>query len=173
MRRRVGLFLFCGLVLPLIVTASASAQGAIMELTPSSGPPGTVINVTGQGFNAPNAITGGVTLRLSTRDAEAIKTVSPAQGTISDSFPIPLGTAPGEYLVLATQTTVRGAHTFGTPARAKLRVTASAASAAVPPSRSTSQATVAVGGVMVVLILLAGGTLAVRRQRTSHSPLGS
>ena len=175
MRRRVGLFLFCGLVLPLIVTASASAQGAIIELNPKSGPPGTPINITGSGFNNSSTTTTftGAQLRLSTRDAEPIKTATVTQSTISDTFPIPADTAPGEYLVIATQLSVRGQHTFGTPARAKLVVTAGAAGASAPPARSTSQATVAVGGVMVALILLAGGTLAVRRQRTSHSPLGS
>lgn len=174
MRRRVGLFLFCGLVLPLIATATASAQGAVIELSPASGPPGTIINVTGAGFSGSSANTvPGVQIRLSTRDAEPLKTATiSTQNTITDSFPIPAGTAPGEYLVLATQTSVRGRHLFGTPGRAKLRVTAGAAAAAVPPGRSTSQATIAVGGVLVALTLLAGGTAAVRR-RTSDRPLGS
>ena len=172
MRRRVGLFLLFGMVLPCVWAASASAQGAVIELTPESGPPGTVINVTGSGFTTPTSPVQAPQLRFSTRDAEPIKPVTVVQGAFSDSFPIPQGMAPGEYLVIATQTTERGAHVFGTPGRAKLRVTAGAASAAVPPGRSTSQATVAVGGAVIALILLAGGTAAVRR-RTSHVPLGS
>jgi hypothetical protein len=174
MRRKVGLSLFIGLMLPLVGAANAFAQGAVLELTPSSGPPGTVVNVVGSGFNGSTATTApGVQLRLSTRDAEPMKTatVSP-QNTIADSFPIP-NVPPGEYLVLGTQTSIRGAHLFGTPGRAKLRVTAGrAAAAAVPPDSSTSQATVAVGGGLVALILLAGATVALRR-RTSHAPLGS
>lgn len=174
MRRRVGLFLFCGLVLPLIVTASASAQGAVIELTPSSGPSGTLVTVTGSGFTAPNAPVGAPQLRFSTRDAEPIKPVTVVQGGFTDSFPIPPGLAPGEYLVIATQQTSRGAHVFGTPGRAKFQVTAgaAAAAAAVPPSRSVSQATVALGGVLIALLLLAGGATAVHR-RTSHRPLAS
>jgi len=174
MRRRVGLFLFIGLMLPLAGAANAYGQGAVIELNPSSGPPGTTINVTGAGFNGSSATTApGVQIRLSTRDAEPLKTAAVStQNTISDSFPVPAGLAPGEYLILATQTSIRGAHLFGTPGRAKLRVTAGAAAASVPPGRSTSQATIAVGGVLVALILLAGGTAAVRR-RTSHRPLGS
>lgn len=175
MRRRVGLFLVCGLVLPLVAATSASGQGAVIELNPESGPPGTVINVTGSGFTGSSpAVAPGVQIRLSTRDAEPEKnpSVSP-QRTISDSFPIPAGLAPGEYLVIATQTSVRGRHLFGTPGRAKLRVTAAGATAAVPPGRSASQATVAIGGVIVALLLLAGGAVAVRRQRASHRPLGS
>lgn len=172
MRRRVGLFLFCGLVLPLIVTATASAQGAIMELTPKSGPPGTLVTATGSGFSAPNAPIGPPQLRFSTRDAEPIKPVTVVQGAFTDSFPIPAGVAPGEYLVIATQQTSRGAHVFGTPGRAKFQVTAGAAAAAVPPSRSASQATVALGGVLIALLLLAGGATAVHR-RTSLRPLAS
>ena len=170
--RRVGLLLFCGLLLPLIVTASASAQGAVVELTPKSGPPGSVVNITGAGFTAPNDPVGAPQIRFSTRDAEPEKPVTVVQGAFSDSLPIPAGMAPGEYLVIVTQQTSRGAHVFGTPGRARFRVTAGAAAAAAAPSRSASQATVAVGSVMVALLLLAGGAAALHR-RTSHRPLGS
>lgn len=172
MRRRVGLFLVFGLMLPLVGAANAFAQGATVELTPSTGKPGDVITVTGSGYTAPNDPVGAPQIRLSTRDAEPIKPVTVVQGAFSDSFPIPAGLGPGEYLVIVTQQTSRGAHVFGTPGRARLQVTAGAAAAAAPPSRSASQATVAVGSVMVALLLLAGGATAVRR-RTSNRPLGS
>ncbi len=175
MRRRVGLFLFCGLVLPMVIVANASAQGAVLELTPTSGPPGTVINVSGSGFSGSSAaITGGVDIRLNTRDAEPRANGLPgSNGRFTTSFSIPPGTASGEYLVIGTQTSVRGRHVFGTPGRAKLRVTAASASTSAPPGRGTSQATVALGSLMVALVLLAGGTLAVRRQRAHNRPLGS
>ena len=175
MRRRFGLVVLCGLVLPLVVTASASAQGAVLELSPQSGPPGTVINVTGAGFNGSSATTTpGVQLRLSTRDAAPLRTavVSP-QNTISDSFPIPAGLAAGEYLVLGTQTSTRGASLFGTPARARLRVTAGRAAAASAPATSTGRHTVLLGGLIVGVVLLAGGAVAVARQRTANRPLGN
>ncbi len=175
MRRRFGLLVFCGLV-PLVVTTSAFAQGAVLELNPKSGPPGTVINVTGSGFNSSSATTNpGVQLRLNTRDAAPIKTavVSP-QNTISDSFPVPAGLAAGEYLVLGTQTSTRGAALFGTPARARLTVTAGrAAAAGSAPGSSTGRDTILIGGLIVGVVLLAGGTLAVVRQRTSDRPLGT
>jgi hypothetical protein len=157
----------------LVVVANASAQGAVLELTPPSGSPGTVINVFGSGFNGSSATTApGVQIRLSTRDASPLKTAAVStQNTISDSFPIPAGLAPGEYLVLATQTSTRGAALFGTPGRAKLRVTAGSGAASAPLNRAPNNATLIVGGVMVALVLLAGGTLAVLRQRSSHRPL--
>ena len=176
MRRRVGLFLFCGLVLPLVLTANASAQGAVLELTPKSGPPGTVITVAGSSYNGSTAttITGGVNIRLDTRDAEVLANGLPGtNGRFTTSFPIPAGTTPGEHLVIGTQTTVRDRHTFGTPGRAKLTVTAAASSASAPPGRGTSQATIAVGSLMVALVLLAGGALAVRRQRAHTQRLAA
>ena len=175
MRRRFGLLVLCGLV-PFAVTASAFAQGAVLELNPRSGPPGTEITVTGSGFNGSSATTTpGVQLRLSTRDALPLKTaVVSTQNTISDSFPIPAGLAAGEYLVLATQTSTRGAALFGTPARARLRVTAGrAAAAASAPASSTGRHTVVIGSLIVGVVLLAGGMLAVIRQRTSNRPLGN
>ena len=176
MRRRVGLLLLCGLVLPLVVVANASAQGAVLELTPKSGPAGTVITVAGASYNPSNetTITGGVNIRLNTRDAEPLANGLPGtNGRFTTSFAIPPGTPTGEHLVIGTQTTVRNRHTFGTPGRAKLLVTAASASGSAPPGRGTSRATITLGSLMVALVLLAGGTLAVRRQRAHNWPLGS
>lgn len=178
MRRRVGLFLFCGLVLPLVAAANASAQGAVLELSPQSGPPGTVISVEGSGFTQATGttITGGVNLRFMTRDAPVLRNaeVNP-QNRISTTLTIPAGTAPGEYLLLATETSVRGRHIFGTPARAKLRVTAATASTAgaAPSGGPMVPPATALGSAMLALILLSGGALAVRRQRAARRSLGS
>ena len=173
MRRRAGLFLFCGLVLPLVIVANASAQGATLVLNPTSGPPGTPIEATGSGFSASNAVVDNPKIRFSTRDAPVLKEGTVSSGnSFTTTFPAP-SLPPGEYLVLATQTSVRGRTTSG-PGRAKFVITAGAASAAsAPPGRGTSQATVALGSLMVALVLLAGGTLAVRRQRAHNRPLGS
>jgi len=171
MRRRAGLFLFCGLVLPLVVVANASAQGATLELFPKSGPPGTEVTVNGFGFSQ-SATSESPQIRLMTRGAPVLRTASVTpQNTFSTTFNIPAGTAPGEYLVLATQSSVRGRSTSG-PGRAKFRVTAGAAGAAAAPGGGTSQTVVTLGTLMVALVLLAGGTLAVRRLRTPNRPLG-
>ena len=166
MRRRAGLVWVVGLVVPLIAAASAHGQGATLVVDPPAAAPGTVITVTGSGFNQSNAhLASGVRLRLNTRDADPLVTTSPTgQGTISVSFPLP-ALAPGEYLLIGTQTTVRGRHTFGTPGRAKLRVLAAGAAASggapggLPP--------VALGATILGLLALMGGSLLyVRRLRT-------
>lgn len=179
MRRRVGLFLFCGLVVPLIVVSNAAAQGATLVLTPSSGPEGTEVTATGSGFSATSSSIEGPKIRFSTRDAPVLKgPVSVASNAFSTSFIIPAVPA-GEYLVLATQTSVRGRSTSG-PGRAKFRVTAGSSAAAgaataasASPGSGTSQAVVALGALMLGLVLLAGGTLAVGRRRIPHHPLSS
>lgn len=176
MRRRVGLFLMCGLVLPLVAAANASAQGAVLELSPQSGPPGTVVSVEGAGFSqASDNIIGGVNLRFMTRDALVLRNaeLNPQNG-ISTTLTIPAGTAAGEYLVLATQTSVRGRHLFGTPARAKFRVTpaGAAAATAAPSGPAVSPTAIVIASTLLALILLAGGTLAARSRRAPDQPLG-
>ena len=173
MRRRVGLFLFCGLVLPLVVVANASAQ--TLELFPKSGPPGTEVTVNGAGFLASSATINSPQIRLNFRDAPVLRTASlTPQNTFESgtTFNIPLGTAPGEHLVIATQFSVKGRAANGN-GRAKFRVTAGAAGAAAAPGGGTSQTVVVLGTLMVGLVLLASGTLAVRRLRTPNRPLGS
>lgn len=168
MKRRVGVGLI-GLVTSLALAPSAFGQGAALVLSPSTATPGTVVNVTGTGINSTSATVGGVDIRLSTRDAEPLANanVTP-QNTISASFPVPAGTAPGEYLVIATQRSVRGRDTFGGPGRAKLRVVAARSAAAgsspgdLPPA--------AIGGMILALVALAGGSVyGVRRMRTART----
>ncbi len=174
MRRRVGLFLLCGLVWPLVAAANASAQGAVLELSPQSGPPGTVVAVEGAGFTQGNVnVTGGVNLRFMTRDAPVLRNAEVnQQNRISTTLTIPAGTAVGEYLVLATETSVRGRHLFGTPARAKFRVTPPGAAAAAAAPSGPAVSPIAIAGTLLALILLAGGTLAIRGRRAADLPLG-
>ena len=176
MRRTVGLFLFCGLVLPLVIVANASAQGAILELSPQSAAPGSVVNVTGAGYSPATTRVNGVDIRLSTRDAEPLRTgvLPDTNNRITTEFVVPPGLAPGEYLVIATQLSVRNRQVFGGPGRAKLRVTgARAAAASAPPGRAAPHATVLLGSAMLALLLLTGGALAARRLRAPQRPLGS
>ncbi|MDP8909386.1 MAG: hypothetical protein M3N47_09800 [Chloroflexota bacterium] len=175
MRRGIGLLLVIGVVLPLAVTGSASAQGARLK-TPPTATPGQVITVTGDGFNRSSAnIAGGVDIRLSTRDSDVLANALPdSRGSISASVRVPPSLAPGEYLLLGTQLSVRGRHTFGGPGRAKLRVVAPAGGAAGPGSAPGATPPPAVFGGILALIVLAGWmTLAVRRLRTLSQPLGS
>jgi hypothetical protein len=146
------------------MAAQASAQGATLTPSVSSATPGQVITVTGTGFNPTSATVQGVDIRLSTRDAEPLANINPTpQGTISVSFPLPPTLAAGEYLLIGTQVTVRGRHTFGTPGRAKIRITSAAAAAATPaegPPRS-----VIMGTVLALLALSGGIAFSVRRLR--------
>lgn len=176
MREKFGLVLAVGFMLPLAAATNALAQGARLTVTPSTARVGETVNVTGAAFNPSNAnVAGGVDIRLNTRDAEPLANAIPTpQNTISASFVVPPSVTPGEHLVIATQVSVRGRHTFGGPGRAKLRILAPAGAA--PPGRSpfSGAPPAALAGTLLALILLAGGTtLAVRRLRTLNQPLGS
>ena len=168
MRRRVGLGCVVGLCASLVLTATAYGQGATLVVSPTSATPGTVINVTGTGFNPSSAhIASGVDIRLDRRDAEPLANTNPTgQGTISVSFPLPANTPPGEYLVIGTQRSVRGRDTFGGPGRAKLRVTATRAAAASGGHLPGNLPPAAIAGALLALLALAGGSaFGVRRTR--------
>lgn len=180
MRRRIGLFLVTGMLLPLAMAAEASAQGATLTVivpgaTPGQASPGQVITVTGTGFNPTNAHVGGVDIRFNTRDSEPLANTNPTpQGTISAEFPLPPNVAVGEHLLIGTQVTTRGRHTFGTPGRAKLRIVAGTrgegASAAgfpgdIPPA--------ALAGILALIALTGTVVFCARRLRTLDRPLGS
>ena len=166
MKRRAGLVWVVGVVVPLFAAASAYGQGATLTVSPPAAAPGQVVTVSGTGYNPANAhLASGVRLRLDTRDADPLVTTLPTgQGTISAQFLLPASVAPGEHLLIGTQTTVRGRHTFGTPGRAKLRVLAAGAAASggapggLPPA--------ALGATILSLLALMGGSvLYVRRLR--------
>jgi len=174
MRRRVGLLFAFGLLLPLVLAAQASAQGALLAVSPSTATPGQEVTVTGSGYNPSTGNVGGVNFRLSTRDNPVLgnSSVSP-QNTVSATFPLPDSLTPGVYLLIGTQVTVRGRHTFGTPGRAKLRIVSSAS--AVPAGRTPAEPppAVLVGTILAAIALLGGSALCVRRLRTLDRPLGS
>ena len=171
MRRRAGLVWVVGLVVPLVAAASAHGQGATLVVNPPAAAPGAVVTVTGTGYNQSSArIASGVNIRLNTRDSEPLANTNPTSaGTISATFPLPASLTPGEYLLIGTQTTVRGRHTFGTPGRTKLRVVA--AGGAVPGGRTPGDPPPAVlaAAILGLLALAGGSALGVRRLRALHS----
>ena len=176
--RRIGLFFVVGVVLPLVATASAWAQGAVLQVTPQVAAPGDVVTVTGSAYNQSTTIIGGVDIRFDTRDGESVaNTTVGSSGRFTIEFPVPgpARVAPGEHLLIGTQVSSTGRHVFGVPGRGRLTVTGprAAAASAAPPGRSVIQATTALGAGVIALILLAGGTLAVGRLRTLNRPLGS
>ncbi len=177
MRRGVGAFLAVGVLLPLVVAANASAQGATLVLNPATARPGQAVTVTGSGFSS-GAGTSAVNIRLSTRTGQSLASTSAdTRGRISASVPIPPSLGPGTYLIVGTQTIASGRQGFATPGRAVLQVVAAGqASNAAPPRGGSSDGgpPAPLPAVAIALALLAGGcVLTVRRLRTVNRSLGS
>jgi len=177
MRRRVGLFLMVSLVLPLVVAASASAQGSTLRLSPNPASPGDVVTATATSGYSAGAGISGVSIRLSTRSGQVLRATSPdGAGGFSASFPLP-ALSPGWYLILATQTTANGRQRAFTPGRTRLLVRAAPAGADAAPAGGQGGLTPPLAlsaGVLALILLAAGATLAARRRWTPNRPhLGS
>ena len=177
MRRKARLFFVCGVVLPLVVAATASGQGSVLQVDVKEPARGQVITVTGTSFTA-GAGNSPVRIRLSTRSGRVLTTAAPdSSGRIRASFPVPPDLSPGWYLILATQTTTvnNRARSF-TPGRARILVRAAGAASAAPGGRGglpdSPLGLVALGFALV--LLATGATLTARRLRTLNRPrLGS
>ena len=169
MRRRAGLFLLCGLVLPLVVVANASAQGAVVRVSKQVVTVGETITIEGVSFSA-----AAVDIRIGpTRDSPIVRETNGPSFSVELTIP---QLAPGWHLIQATQVTAAGRARGFTPGRARIRVVPAAAAAGLPPSGVSTGAGPPTPLVVAIigLVLLAGtSTLAVRRLRTLNRPLGS
>jgi hypothetical protein len=171
MRRKAGLFVLVGLLLPLAMAAEASAQGAVLILTPSTATAGQEISVSGTGFTGTGGLVGGVNIRLSTRTSPSLNNSSvTGQGTFGPlPVVLPANIAPGEYLLLGTQTTARGRFVFGSPGRAKLRIVAASSAAGAPGGRTPGDTPPGViVGTIFALLALTGGTVLCARRLRAH-----
>jgi len=164
MKRKVGLFLVFGAAVPLAVASTAWACGvlATLSLNTKVAAPGQAVTVTGKNYS--NTAEGGpspVTVRLKSRSGAALTTVAATNGKIEDTFTVPANTAPGWYVVLATQTLANGNPKSGTPGRTTLRVQGSAkdAAAVAPPWASNNTSGPATGGDQSLLAILFAGAL--------------
>ena len=177
MGRKVGLFLACGLVLPLVVAATASAQ---MLVTPKSARPGDVVNV--RNFNGSftsGAGTSGVVIRLNTRTGRVLRTTTPdARGNINVDIPLPGDLPLGWHLLIGTQTSeANGRQRAFTPLRTRVRVVAAGqAGSSAPGGRGglpdSPLGLLAIGSALA--ILATGAALTARKLRTlNRPPLGS
>ena len=176
MRNWVLAGLGVGAVLPLVFAPSASA---VLTLAPSSATPGQVVTVTGTSYSNAAGVSP-VRIRLSKREGQILKSEAPnGAGRISTTFVVPPSLAPGDYLIIGTQTNdstgqtdVTRANADGTqrgftPSRAVLRVRAAgAAGAAAPPAPGDGPG----GGfaVPVLVLILAPGVLAAALARTAR-----
>lgn len=175
MRRKAGLVFVCGLVLPLVVAATASAQGALIRVTPKAAAPGAVVNVRSFNGNFSTAVgSSAVFIRLATRNGRVLRSTSPdARGNINVEFPLPPDLQPGWHLLLATQTVDANGRQRGfTPGRTRLRITAASAGSAAPAGRGGSPGSpvglLAIGSALI--LLATGAALTARSLRTLNRP---
>jgi hypothetical protein len=172
MRRNAGLVLLCGFMLPLIVAASASAQGAQLQVDVPNPVPGQAITVTGN-FSG-TAPSSDVQIHLNTRTGRLLTTTAVTSSRISATFPVPGDLAPGWYLLVATQTVnANGRQAAFSPGRTRIKVRAAAAGTAVPGRGrgglpDSPAGLLAVGSVL--LLLTAGATLTARKIRRRTRP---
>ena len=177
MRRKFGLFLACGLLLPLVVTASASGQGATLRISDTTPSPGDQVTLTGTGFS--NA--SPVSIRFDSRyGAERASGTATSAGVLQPNplpLTIPANLSPGWHLIFATQTVEATGRARGfTPGRVRINVGApsSGGSAAPAPGGGRGGLPGSPLGLLAVgsaLILLAtGATLTARKLRAQNRP---
>lgn len=126
MKRKAGLFLIFGAVIPLAVASAAWACGVLSTLTlnTKTASPGASVTAVGVNYSA-KAGASPVTIHLATRTGKVLATTVPdAGGHINATFPIPASTRAGWYVVMATQSNPDGSPKAGTPGRTTLRVQA-------------------------------------------------
>ena len=182
MRRKVGLFFVCGLVLPLVVAATASAQGSNIIVTPKTARAGDTVNLrTFNGSYTNAAGSSGVVIRDGTRWGRILRnTTADARNNINVDVPLPADMQPGWHLLLAIQTIdVNGRQRGFLPGRTRLLVTAAPAGSAAPGNPGgrgglpdSPLVLLAIGSALI--LLATGGVLTTRRFRTlNRPPLGS
>ena len=190
MKRRVGLVLMVGAMLPLGVASTAWACAALATLKMENKvvKPGATVTVTGNGFSDTHAGSASgdsdVTLRLKARNGPILKDgIVVTSRRIDTSLRLPSDMAPGFYVMLGTQTKADGTARAGTPARFAFRVAGSPASQSVaaspwsswqsgPPSSASAgngglnHQTVLIGGILSMTLLAAGSVLVGRKNQT-------
>jgi hypothetical protein len=135
MRRKTGLGLMMGAVLPLALASVAWACGvlATVKLNTKVASPGQAVTATGKNYSAA-AGASAVTLRLKNRSGPLLATTTPdASGRINTQFQLPGNLSPGWYVVLALQNNANGTPKSGTPGRTSFRVQGAARNAAASP----------------------------------------
>lgn len=163
-----------------ILGASAAAAGsmvfaaaawactnlATLNLSNATGAPGSQVTLTGSSFTptAAGKIAPPVVLHFNSLTGPALATVHPnAAGDISATFTVPQA-QPGDYVIVATQTTSKGTAEFGTPARASLVIPGPTSGAASQPATaslsSSAPTTSSSDGILGWAIGLGAGGLA-------------
>ncbi len=189
MKRKAGLLLMVGGMLPLGVASTAWACASLANLSMDSRvvSPGQTVSVTGRGFSDAHAGTtvgdSLVTLRLKARNGAILQdNVDVTNGRIATTMRMPSNMASGYYVLVGTQTKADGTARAGTPGRFAFRVSGAATQGVVasPWSNATNGPTrsvaanggidsqpLLIGGILTLTLLAAGSVLVGRRN--SHT----
>lgn len=162
MRRTFGLFVVVGAFVPLVFTASVSAQGAVLLAQPQVATPGQAVTITGSGFSS-----GDVNLRLATRDGASVGAATvDTSGRLSTVIEAPA--AVGHHLIIGVMVNPNGRQRAFTPGRTRLRVVAAAGAGAAAPPQSGGLPSSPVLWIAALGLLAGVLTFAAGRQRTLH-----
>ncbi len=139
MRRKVGLSLVFGAVLPLAVASTAWACGVLATLTlnTSVASPNQTVTATGKNYRGANP----VSIHLMSRGGPVVTTASAdPSGRFTATFPIPANTNPGWYVLIATEpkSATDPTPALGTPGRTTLRIQGSGAAATARSHRGAA-----------------------------------
>ena len=156
-KRLIGATGVVAAVLVTAATAFACTNLASLNISSSSGSPGTTLQISGTAY----AIKGGsdVVVRWDSLTGPILATVKPdATGTIHGTVTVPAEAKPGPHVILATQdyTDAKGVTTaaYGTPARAGFTIGAVPAAPAASEAAATSAAAADTSGSSSGLIAL-------------------
>lgn len=120
-RRRITVGALASIAVLLVAasTAWACVSGPVVNLSTIRAQPGEQVTVTGTGFRQPHP----VQVRFNALDGPILaEAASPGQDrTINAAFTVPPGTAPGDYVIVVTQTGADGKLSLS-PVRAVLSV---------------------------------------------------
>lgn len=150
LRRRWYLVALGAVAAPVVGASLAYActSLATLNLSPTQGPAGQQVNVSGRGFSAHDVTdvrNGVVEIRFDSLNGPVLGTATATKGgEITAAITIPQGAAPGTHMVVATQNRANGTPASGTPARQSFTVVASPAQAAntqaSPPTPTSGSA---------------------------------
>lgn len=117
-RYAVGALASIAVVVVAASTAWACVSGPVVNLSTVQAKPGEQVTVTGTGFRQADP----VKIRFNALDGPVLAELAkPENQTINASFAVPPGTAPGNYVLIVTQTKADGSLSLS-PIRAVLTV---------------------------------------------------
>ncbi|MGH9124209.1 MAG: hypothetical protein ACRDZ8_05705 [Acidimicrobiales bacterium] len=140
-------------------SAWACTSLASLNLSSSSGVPGSSVNLNGSSFSPNPGPIQAVVVHWNGINGPVLATITPnAVGSISGTVTIPQA-APGQYVIVATQSDGMGGQAFGTPARAEYAIGVPAAATAPPvaaPASGGLATTTSASGSLIALTIAFG-----------------